>query len=436
MMEQIREKLEPVNVILSRIKGLDAMFTRCFMSTLETTCNFHRADDSFVFTGDIHAMWLRDSTEQVLHYLRFAHEIPQLREWIARVIRRQLRLVIADPYANAFNESANGRHGFEDLPRPGDEVWERKYELDSLCHVMLLVGEYYWRTGDSGVLDELFERAMETVLNVLETEQHHEARSAYRFQRRDCAPSDTLTRQGKGTPTAYTGMSWSGFRPSDDACEYGYLIPANLFCVKMLEDIKPLLFAAGRQDLGVRAEKLARMIREGISRFGYAEHPEFGRVYAYESDGLGHQLFMDDANVPGLLSRQDLGVISPDDQIYLNTRRFVLSNENPYYHAGTAAKGVGSPHTPQGYVWPIALCIQGLTATNTNEKAQLLHMLITTHAGTGLMHESFDPDAPEKFTREWFAWADSMFGEFVYDLYERGELEQIVQTIAGWDEQI
>lgn len=141
-------------------------------------------------------------------------------------------------------------------------------------------------------------------------------------------------------------------------------------------------------------------------------------------------------NVPGLLSLPYLGVISPDDQIYLNTRRFVLSNENPYYHAGTAAKGVGSPHTPQGYVWPIALCIQGLTATNTNEKAQLLHMLITTHAGTGRMHESFDPDAPEKFTREWFAWADSMFGEFVYDLYERGELEQIVQTIAGWDEQI
>lgn len=422
LIAQVERYLEPVRDVLSPVEGLGEMFARCFMNTLETTSQTLENGDVFVITGDIQAMWLRDSTEQVLHYLRFAPRCPALLDWIAAVLRKQTELVLRDPYANAFNLGPNGRHGFADEPPAGPWVWERKYELDSLCHVILLAWRFYRATGRRDFMTDSFFHAMETIVDTIATEQRHEALSPYSFRRFDCPPSDTLPFDGKGAPVGYTGMSWSGFRPSDDACRYGYLIPANLFAAAMLERLSAMASACGREALGGRASALAGEIRDGVRRFGLARTEAFGEIYAYEANGLGAQLLMDDANIPSLLSLPYLEVCPADDPLYLRTRKFILSEANPCFWSGKAARGVGSPHTPDGFIWPIALCVQGLTALEPRERADMLRLLLTTHAGTERMHESFDRDEPSRFTRSWFAWANSMFGELVYRMYEQGEL--------------
>ena len=430
---QVERYLAPVCAELSPIQGLDEMFTRCFLNTLETTCQGLDSGDAFIITGDIQAMWLRDSTEQILHYLCFAPSCPELSNWITAVIHRQAQLVLLDPYANAFNLGPNGRHGFEDLPTPSPWVWERKYELDSLCHVILLAWRFYEVTGRKDFMTDDFFRAMEQIVEVITVEQRHDSMSPYSFQRFNCPPSDTLTRQGKGSPVSYTGMSWSGFRPSDDACHYGYLIPANLFAAAMLEHLEVMSRACSRDSLAERARGLAAEIRKGVQQFGIAHTEGFGDIYAYEVDGMGAQLLMDDANTPSLLSLPYLGICPANDPLYLRTRSFVLSKHNPYYYEGSSACGIGSPHTPEGYIWPISLCIQGMTSLQPAERAKILRMLLTTHAGTARMHESFDPNQPSAFTREWFAWANSMFGELVFRMHEQKELSPAIRYLIDND---
>lgn len=264
------------------------------------------------------------------------------------------------------------------------------------------------------------------MVQVLRTEQHHMENSTYRFERDDCPPSDTLTHDGMGEPVAYTGMTWSGFRPSDDACRYGYLVPSNLFAARALQSAVRLAQQLNDEALAAEAAALSDEIAAGVRQHGVVEHPEFGKILAYEVDGLGHANLMDDANVPSLLALPYLEVCAPEDELYRNTRRFVLSEENPYYYAGKLAAGVGSPHTPAGYIWPIALCVQAMTSTDLDEIAGIVHTLLHTHGGTGFMHESFDPNAPEQFTRSWFAWANSMFGQLIYLLYEADWLEEVL----------
>ncbi len=429
LIQRLEERLRPVMNVLEPVSGLPDMFARCFLNTLESTARVTDDGDAYIITGDIEAMWLRDSTEQVLHYLRFAPEDEELSAWLEQIILRQARCVLLDPHANAFNSGPNGRHGYEDMPKAGPWIWERKYELDSLCHVFLLALRYSRVTGRTAFMGETFFRAAESMMDVIETEQEHEKNSPYRFQRFNCPSSDTLKREGLGTPVGYTGMSWSGFRPSDDACEYGYFIPANLFAAAMLESFAPMAEKLEHAKLGARARRLAEQIRRGIEQFGLVETEEFGEIYAYETDGLGHYTLMDDANIPGLLSLPYLGVCRADDPLYQRTRAFALSRQNPYYFEGRAARGVGSPHTPKDSVWPIALCVQGLTSVEPQERAEMLRMLLTTHADTARMHESFNKDDPSVFTRSWFAWANSMFGELVMQMYERGELEDAVQHL-------
>jgi meiotically up-regulated gene 157 (Mug157) protein len=221
-------------------------------------------------------------------------------------------------------------------------------------------------------------------------------------------------------------MTWSGFRPSDDACQYGYLIPSNLFAARALQSAVLLAQALGDEALAQEAAALGEEIAAGVRAHGVVEHPEFGSILAYEVDGLGNANCMDDANVPSLLALPYLETCSPEDTLYRNTRRFVLSKANPYYYTGSFASGVGRPHTPEGYIWPISLCVQAMTSTDLDEIAALLHTLLHTTGGTGFMHEGFDPDAPENFTRSWFAWANSMFGQLVYLLYEADWLEEVL----------
>ena len=395
---------------------LKEMFQQCFVSTAATTARFLPGDRAYVITGDIEAMWLRDSSAQVAHYLPYIKHSPMLRELVRGLVLQQMEFICIDPYANAFNQEANGRCFEKDETEMSPWIWERKYEVDSLCYPVRLLNQYWKTTGDDSVFGERTKEALITILSVWETQQRHWECSEYSFVRHDCPASDTLPNEGKGSPCGYTGMTWSGFRPSDDACEYGYLIPANFFAAGVLGYMADFARSIYRDEaLAGRADKLAGEILEGIRKYGITQVEGLGSVYAYETDGMGHYNLMDDANVPSLLSLPWLEAPGVDEEIYRNTRTFVLSKGNPYYYEGTAARGIGSPHTPSGYIWHIALTMQGPTSPDSKEREELLQTLMDTDAGTGLMHEGFDADCPEHFTREWFAWANSLFSLFVIE---------------------
>ena len=411
---------------LDRHPKLKETFHACFLSTIKTTTKTLSDQTTFIFTGDIPAMWLRDSSVQVSHYVRFAKDDIEIKNFIRELIRRQFLYILDDPYANAFLENKDmisEHHDDITTMRPG--VWERKYEIDSLCYPLWLLEQYLDVTDDRSMLDDLFTDACQTIVDLWITEQHHE-HSPYTFDRLSpYAPWDTLSNQGKGSLVGYTGMSWSGFRPSDDACTYHYNIPANLFIVRTL---RFLIHVYGTHqfdhDLLQKMMTLKQEIEEGIARYGWIDHPSYGKIYAYEVDGLGNYLLMDDPNVPSLLSLPYLDIIDKQDVIYQNTRKFILSPENPYYVIGKYAKGISSQHTPKGYIWPMALAIQGLTADTLEEAFSMIEMLLAIDDHTHQMHESVDVDDPSKYTRPWFAWANTLFAVLVMSLddHELGKL--------------
>lgn len=389
------------------------LFRQCYLNTLQTTVNLLDDETTFVITGDIPAMWLRDSTAQIRPYLRLAADDMSIRRMVAGMIRRQAKYLLIDPYANAFNQEANGHGHQTDKTQMNPWIWERKYELDSLCYPVQLLHDYIEATHDNTIFDETVHRMLQGIVATMQTEQRHDQLSTYHFER--VGPvSDTLPLGGHGTRTNYTGMVWSGFRPSDDSCKFGYLVPANMFAVVILEHLAR--FARENyqdEELAASAEQLRADIQFGIETYGVVDHPRFGRMYAYETDGYGNYNLMDDANVPSLLSIPYLAYCSADTPLYIHTRAFVLSSENPYYFSGQYGRGIGSPHTPHGYIWPIGLIMQGLTATDVQEQDTLVQTLLSTTAETNYMHESFHPDHPDQFTRSWFAWANSLFGEFI-----------------------
>ncbi|GAA0599836.1 glycoside hydrolase family 125 protein [Kribbella sandramycini] len=388
------------------------MFRRSMAENLPAVAERLPDGTTFVLTGDIPAMWLRDSAAQLRPYTLLCKDDPALQEVLIGVLHRQLEYVVHDPYANAFNREANGAGHTSDETEMSPWVWERKYEIDSLCFPLDLAYKLWRATGRDDVIDARFKPAAEAILELWTVEQDHEGRSPYRFQRHDDRPSDTLVREGRGRETRPTGMSWSAFRPSDDATDLGFNVPGNMFASVVLGYLEEIATEVlGDEALAARAKELKAEIDEGISRFGTVEHPTYGRVYAYEVDGAGAALLMDDANMPSLLSAPLSGYVAADDPTYLATRKLLLSPENPYYYSGTAASGIGSPHTPPRYIWHIALAVQGISSTSAAERQQLLELLRDTTGGTGLMHEGFDVDDPTQFTREWFSWANAMFCE-------------------------
>lgn len=411
--EEITRVLNTVSGKLKDRPALAELFQNCYPNTLNTTVKLPEPQDPFVITGDIPAMWLRDSSAQVRHYLDAAEKDEKLAHLIGGLIRRQMFCINIDAYANAFNQEKNGHGHQDDKTLQSPWIWERKYEVDSLCYPVQLSYLYWKKCGRTDCFDRSFLAAAHKILAVWRTEQHHEA-SEYTFERTGCVETDTLPNAGRGTPVAYTGMTWSGFRPSDDACTYGYLVPSNMFAVVVLGYLAEILREIYHdEETAQEAERLREEIQTGIQNFAIFDHPKYGKIYAYETDGLGNYNLMDDANVPSLLSLPYLGYCAADDPIYQNTRKFILSKDNPFYFEGKAAQGIGSPHTPSNYIWPISLAVQGLTSTSRDEQNRLLHMLETTNAKTGFMHESFDAENPEHFTREWFAWANSIFSEFL-----------------------
>ncbi|MBF0780693.1 MULTISPECIES: glycoside hydrolase family 125 protein [unclassified Granulicatella] len=399
------------------------VFETCFTDTLDKTIKILDDGTSFVLTGDIPAMWLRDSTAQIKPYLFLAKEDEQLRQTIKGLIARQFAFVLHDPYANAFNEADNfkGHHASDHTELTG-WIWERKYEIDSLCYPVQLAYLYWKVTGDDSHFTADFFKAIDVIVKTWQTEQHHEDNSTYTFQRDTDRKEDTLSRKGRGPICAYTGMTWSGFRPSDDACIYSYLIPSNMFAVVVLDYIQTILDEYPQDDeypqLKQTALQLRHDIHQGIQTYGLTKNKDGETIFAFEVDGLGNQLIMDDPNVPSLLAAPYLGYCTIDDPIYQATRRTILSEENPYYYTGKYAEGLGSSHTFYRYIWPIALAIQGLTTHDKAEKKRLLDLMVACDGGTGVMHESFHVDDPTKYSREWFSWANMMFCELVLDYYD------------------
>ncbi|MDR4969177.1 MAG: glycoside hydrolase family 125 protein, partial [Acholeplasmataceae bacterium] len=284
---------------------------------------------------------------------------------------------------------------------------------------------YYQTTNDQSIFDDQFSKVALKIYEVFKIEQNHEELSDYRFIRTNQEilqdPSrvkyETLPRNGLGTPVHPTGLIWSGFRPSDDACQYGYLIPSNMFAVVILKYLAEIFECIYIDKINAnKFLSLSKEIAVAIEKHGIVNHPLYGNIYAYEVDGLGNYLLMDDANVPSLLSAPYLGYLKTANPVYQNTRKFILSTSNPFYYQGKVAQGVGSPHTPRHHIWHISLAIQGLTSISNIEKLQILAFFKSTDADTNLMHEGFHVDNPFEYSRPWFSCANSMFAEFLMSL--------------------
>ena len=381
------------------------------LRTLTDTVGVGAQGQVFIITGDIPAMWLRDSTTQLTPYLRFIESSPQLADLVEQVVRRQFSFIAHDPYANAFNDGPTGAHYDPDDVCDDPHVWEQKYEIDSLCYPVTLAHALWRRTGRTAFLSDSRSHAvLRTIVDQLRAEQHHEA-SAYRFARTTTIPTETLPREGRGSAVADTGMTWSAFRPSDDACTYGYNIPANLFAADALRSIAEIATdVLGDARLARDALALSDDILTGIREHGIVAGPDGYPIYAYEVDGLGGVLIMDDANTPSLLSLPLLAPNVVDREVWEATRDVILSPVNPYWFTGSVLRGIGSPHTRDRRVWPIALAVEGLVGT-PDDRIRLLQMIADTDAGTGHVHESIDVDDPSVFSRPWFSWAESMFCE-------------------------
>lgn len=430
--DAVEKEIRKIQKLLTNRK-LAWMFTNCFPNTIDTTVHF-AADslgnpDTFVYTGDIHAMWLRDSGAQVWPYLQFVKSDKHLKQMIAGVIRRQLRCINIDPYANAFNMGPTGSEWDKDYTEMKPELHERKYEIDSLCYPLRLAYEYWKITGDTSIFDDIWQKAVTNILRTFKEQQRKENLGPYRFMRHTERALDTMTNNGYGNPIKPVGLIASAFRPSDDATTFLFLIPSNFFAVSSLRKAATILMEVnGDKELAHQCESLADEVETALHRYAIYNHPKYGKIYAYEIDGFGNRLLMDDANVPSLLSMPYLGSVDVNDSVYQNTRRFVWSGDNPYFFKGKAAEGIGGPHVGYDMIWQMSIMMKAFTSTNDDEIRWCIETLVNTDGGKGFIHESFNKDNPDKFTRPWFAWANTLFGELIIKLVNDGKL-QLLNTI-------
>ena len=394
------------------------LFENGFPNTLDTTVTHTMTDgkpDTYVITGDIDAMWLRDSTAQVWPYLPLMAQDKPLQQLVAGVIARQARCIRFDPYANAFYKDTDKVGEWKDDQtdmKPG--LHERKWEIDSLCYPIRLAYFYWKRTNDATPFDANWQEAMRLVVQTFHEQQRKTGKGPYKFERRTAWATDGVPLGGYGYPAKPNGLICSMFRPSDDATIYPYLIPANFFAVTSLRQLTELLTALKvNAPLAAAARSLANEVESALKQHAVTTHPHYGKVYAYEVNGYGSYNLMDDANVPSLLAMPYLGAIPVSDPIYQNTRKMLLSEDNPFFFSGTAGEGIGGPHVGVDMIWPLSIIIRGMTSSNDAEIRQCLKTLQMANAGTGFMHESFHKNDVKKFTRSWFAWTNTIFGEFV-----------------------
>lgn len=370
---------------------LEAMFRAALLNT-SRQATIANDGTAYIKTGDIPAEWLRDASAQVRPYLFFAKKDMAVSSLLRGIIAREAKYLQIDPYANAFTLDYR--------------VWERKFELDSLAYPIELAWSYWRVTGDTSIFTPDLAKGLDRALDTMEREQDHPRNSSY--------VHPELAEGAHGRPVGYTGMIWTGFRPSDDACQYNYLIPSEMMAVVALGDLESIERDVYHDLIKAhRARSLRQEVQNGIQTFGVIFTPNYGYVYAYEVDGLGNANLMDDANIPSLLSAPYLGYTKSTSTVYRNTRRFLLSKDNPYYYVGSVASGIGSAHTNDGWVWPLALLMQGMTSTSDDERRTVLHELLQSDPGDHLLHESFDPNDPHHFSRRDFGWPNALFSEYV-----------------------
>ena len=427
---------EAVEQEIARVCGLLTnerlrwMFANCFPNTLDTTVHYREDEegnpDTYVYTGDIPAMWLRDSGAQVWPYVQLCGNDPALQKMIAGVIRRQFRLINIDPYANAFNDGPTGAG--EDVGYPGHVqdpwVFERKWEIDSHCYPIRLAHHYWKTTGDESVFDAEWVAAMRNILATLRDQQMKEGPGDYTFLRVTDRQLDTRCHVGRGNPVKPVGLISSAFRPSDDATTFGFLVPSNFMAVSSLRKAAEILSTVnGEQELAAGCTALADEVAAALQQYAVVEHPVYGKIYAFEVDGFGSVQLMDDANVPSLLAMPYLGDVERTDPVYENTRRFVWSTDNPYFWRGPAGEGIGGPHIGVEMIWPMSIMMRAFTSTDDAEIRDCIIALMTTDAGTGFMHESFSRHDAADFTRAWFAWQNTLFGELILKLVNDGKVD-------------
>ncbi len=403
------------------------LFANCYPNTLDTTVFSGTLDgkpDTYIITGDIDAMWLRDSAAQVWPYLPLMREDRALQQMVLGVIYRHARCVRLDPYANAFyRDGAQVSHHKSDITEMRPGIHERKWEVDSLCYVIRLAHGYWKHSGDlSFTADAGWLEAMRAIVRTFREQQRRAGDGPYSFRRRADYPHDTAAGWGRGALVNPCGLIASVFRPSDDGTVFPFLVPANYFAVATLRQLAELLRATGRTPelaLAEQALALAAEVEQALRRHAVVEHARFGRILAYEVDGFGSCLLIDDSNIPGLLSLPYLGAMDLRDPLYQRTRRFLLTpGAHPFVVEGKAASGITGPHAGPNMIWPMSVMVRAFTSNTAGgegdaEVRNCLRVLRDTHAGTGFMHEAFDKDDPSRYTRKWFAWANSLFGELI-----------------------
>ena len=422
----VENKIAEVSALLKNPR-LAWMFANCFPNTLDTTVHFGKDENgrwrTFIYTGDIHAMWLRDSGAQVWPYVQLAPQDPSLQNMLAGVINCQFSLICIDPYANAFNDEPTGTGWQSDLTKMDPNLHERKWEIDSDCYPIRLAYQYWKVTGDTSVFGDTWLEAIRKILATFREQQRKDGPGTYRFQRNSPVPTDTQAGYGWGNPVRPVGLIASAFRPSDDATTFLFLVPSNFFAVSSLRKAAEILETVNaRTDLAQECRTLADEVETALHKYATMEHPKYGTIYAYEVDGFGNKLIMDDANIPSLLAMAYLGDVDREDPVYQNTRRFVWSEDNPYFFRGTAAEGIGGPHVGRDMVWPMSILMKAFTASDDEEIKWCIETLMKTDAGTGFMHESFHKDDPTNYTRAWFAWPNTLFGELILKLIADGKL--------------
>ena len=394
------------------------LFENCFPNTLDTTVDFETINgkpDTYVITGDIDAMWLRDSTAQVWPYLSLIKNDEHLQQLIEGVINRQVKCIHLDRYANAFYKDENKISEWKsDLTEMKPGIHERKWEIDSLCYPIRLAHQYWKLTGHTNIFDKDWEQSIELIVKTFKEQQRKNGQGPYTFQRTTAWATDGVPLGGYGYPVKPVGLICSMFRPSDDATIFPFLIPSNFFAVVSLRQAAEMVKAIqNNNSLANECTTLANEVEAALKKFAVINTPQHGNIYAYEVNGFGSYNLMDDANVPSLLSLPYLNAVSSNDQVYLNTRKFVLSSNNPFFFKGTAGEGTGGPHAGLDMIWPLSIIMRGLTSNDLNEVKKCLQMLKHSNAGTGFMHESFNKNDVANFTRKWFAWANTLFGELV-----------------------
>lgn len=439
-------------------RDLARIFENAFPNTLDTTVRWHvdgnekqdkvqhifgpsadktwQGAQSFIVTGDINAEWLRDSTNQLAQYQPLAKKDKSIENLILGAINTQVEYVIESPYCNAFQPPPPSKlrpsdNGQGDTVHPAYEpgqVFECKYELDSLAHFLALGNQFYKHTGSTAFLTQRWYEALESLLQVLDQQAkptfnqktHSFERQAYRFQRSTSTGTETLSLAGNGNPLNFgTGLIRSAFRPSDDSTILGFFIPSNAMMAVELKRTAELLSAAGRPKLAEDLKSRGETIEKGVWEHGVVKHRTWGTVFAFEVDGYGSSILMDDANVPSLLALPYLGFVKAEERTYQNTRTMILSKEgNPYFLEGSAFKGIGGPHIGLQNAWPMSLLIQAMTSDDDAEITELLNA-VKEASPLGLVHESVNVERVRDYTRSWFAWANSVFAQTILDVAER-----------------